>query len=97
MALLICFIRVIIILLKWQKPLEIIFIVGRLPVRGYDIERGKLNVRDSLIKRIENVRRTGLADEIIIEEYQVRKLTILSNMTLMFLSLDLTGEVNLTI
>ena len=34
------------------------------------IERGKLNVRDSLIKRIENVRRTGLADEIIIEEYQ---------------------------
>ena len=33
----------------------------------------KLNVRDSLIKRIENVRRTGLADEIIIEEYQGQK------------------------
>lgn len=30
-------------------------------------------MRDSLIKRIENVRRTGLADEIIIEEYQGQK------------------------
>ncbi len=42
---------------------------------SYDIERGKLNVRDSLLKRIENVRRTGFADEIIIEEYQGQKLS----------------------
>lgn len=40
---------------------------------SFDIERGKLNVRDSLLKRIENVRNTGLVDEIIIEEYQGQK------------------------
>ena len=33
----------------------------------------------------------------LLRNTRVRKLTILSNMTLMFLSLDLTGEVNLTI
>ena len=32
-------------------------------------------MRDSLLKRIENVRRTGFADEIIIEEYQGQKLS----------------------
>lgn len=42
---------------------------------SYDIERGKLNVRDSLLKRIENVRKTGFADEIIIEEYQGQKVS----------------------
>jgi glycerol-3-phosphate cytidylyltransferase len=41
---------------------------------NYDLERGKLNVRDSLLTRIENVRNTGLADEIIVEEYQGQKL-----------------------
>ena len=42
-------------------------------MRALTLSGGKLNVRDSLIKRIENVRRTGLADEIIIEEYQGQK------------------------
>lgn len=42
---------------------------------SFDIERGKLNVRDSLLKRIENVRKTGFADEIIIEEYQGQKVS----------------------
>lgn len=41
---------------------------------SYDIERGKLNVRDSLAKRIRNVEDTGFADEIIIEEYQGQKI-----------------------
>jgi glycerol-3-phosphate cytidylyltransferase len=41
---------------------------------NYDHERGKLNVHDSLLTRIENVRNTGLADEIIVEEYQGQKL-----------------------
>ena len=41
---------------------------------SYDIERGKLNVRDSLPTRIQNVLDTGFADKIIIEEYQGQKI-----------------------
>lgn len=40
---------------------------------SYDIERGKLSVQDSLLTRIENVRKTGLVDEIIVEEYLGQK------------------------
>ena len=54
-------------ILKRAKALGDYLIVG-VTSESYDIERGKLNVRDSLLKRIENVRRTGFADEIIIEE-----------------------------
>ena len=61
-------------LLKRAKALGDYLIVG-VTSESYDIERGKLNVRDSLLKRIENVRRTGFADEIIIEEYQGQKLS----------------------
>ncbi|MDR1953246.1 MAG: adenylyltransferase/cytidyltransferase family protein [Clostridiales Family XIII bacterium] len=42
---------------------------------NYDMERGKLNVHDSLPTRIENVRKTGLADEIIVEEYLGQKIS----------------------
>ncbi|MDR0853095.1 MAG: adenylyltransferase/cytidyltransferase family protein [Clostridiales Family XIII bacterium] len=42
---------------------------------NYDHERGKLNVHDSLLTRIENIKATGLADEIIVEEYQGQKLS----------------------
>lgn len=59
-------------ILKRAKDLGDYLIVG-VTSESYDLERGKLNVRDSLIKRIENVRATGLADEIIIEEYQGQK------------------------
>ena len=59
-------------IIKRAKALGDYLIVG-VTSESFDIERGKLNVRDSLIKRIENVRRTGLADEIIIEEYQGQK------------------------
>ena len=72
MALLIFFIKATTILSKRAKALGDYLIVG-VTSESFDIERGKLNVRDSLIKRIENVRRTGLADEIIIEEYQGQK------------------------
>lgn len=60
-------------IIKRAKALGDYLIVG-VTSESYDIERGKLNVRDSLIKRIENVRRTGLADEIIVEEYQGQKI-----------------------
>ena len=41
---------------------------------NYDIARGKLSVKESLAKRIENVRNTGLADQIIVEEYLGQKI-----------------------
>ena len=60
-------------ILKRAKELGDYLIVG---VTGetYDMERGKLSVRDSLAKRIENVRQTGFADKIIVEEYLGQKI-----------------------
>lgn len=60
-------------ILKRAKELGDYLIVG---VTGeiYDLERGKLNVQDSLLTRIENVRKTGLADKIIVEEYMGQKI-----------------------
>lgn len=54
-------------LLQRAKQLGDYLIVG-VTTEGYDQTRGKLNVLDSLITRVENVRKTGFADEIIIEE-----------------------------
>lgn len=54
-------------LLQRAKQLGDYLIVG-VTTEGYDQNRGKLNVVDSLMTRIENVRKTGFADEIIIEE-----------------------------
>ena len=42
---------------------------------NYDVGRGKLSVHDSLADRIENVKKTGLADEIIVEEYLGQKIS----------------------
>ncbi len=54
-------------LLKRAKQLGDYLIVG-VTTEEYDQTRGKLNVVDSLMTRIENVKKTGFADEIIIEE-----------------------------
>ena len=54
-------------LLKRAKKLGDYLIVG-VTTEAYDKARGKLNVTDSLVTRIENVKKTGFADEIIIEE-----------------------------
>lgn len=54
-------------ILQRAKQLGDYLIVG-VTTEGYDQTRGKLNVVDSLMTRIENVRKTGFADEIIIEE-----------------------------
>lgn len=54
-------------LLKRAKELGDYLIVG-VTTEEYDQARGKLNVVDSLMTRIENVKKTGFADEIIIEE-----------------------------
>lgn len=60
-------------LLKRAKELGEYLIVG-VTSDIYDKERGKLNVKESLLQRIENVRATGLADEIIIEEFEGQKI-----------------------
>ena len=54
-------------LLQRAKALGDYLIVG-VTTEKYDMERGKMNVVDSLLTRVENIRKTGLADEIIIEE-----------------------------
>lgn len=59
-------------LLQRAKALGDYLIVG-VTTETYDRARGKLNVVDSLATRIENVRKTGFADEIIIEETQGQK------------------------
>lgn len=40
----------------------------------FDKTRGKINVQQSLMERIEAVRVTGLADKIIVEEYEGQKI-----------------------
>lgn len=60
-------------LLKRAKSLGDYLIVG-VTAEDFDKNRGKINVQQSLMERVENVRRTGLADEIIIEEYEGQKI-----------------------
>lgn len=60
-------------LLKRAKEIGDYLIVG-VTSEHYDYSRGKLNVQDTLMQRIKNVKATGLADEIIIEEYEGQKI-----------------------
>lgn len=60
-------------LLERAKALGDYLIVG-VTADGFDRSRGKINVQQSLMERIEAVRATGLADEIIVEEYEGQKI-----------------------
>lgn len=60
-------------LLERAKKLGDYLIVG-VTADDFDKIRGKINVRQSLIERIEAVKSTGLADEIIVEEYEGQKI-----------------------
>ncbi len=60
-------------LLRRAKELGDYLIVG-VTTENYDKNRGKLNVHKSTLERIEAVRKTGFADEIIIEEYEGQKI-----------------------
>lgn len=60
-------------ILKRAKDQGDYLIVGVTGV-NYDIGRGKLDVHDTLATRIENVKKTGFADEIIVEEYLGQKI-----------------------
>lgn len=60
-------------LLKRAKALGDYLIVG-VTSDNYDRERGKLNVRKSLLERIDDLKSTGLVNEIIVEEYEGQKI-----------------------
>lgn len=60
-------------LLERAKALGDYLVVG-VTADGFDRARGKINVQQTLMERIEAVRATGLADEIIVEEYEGQKI-----------------------
>lgn len=60
-------------LLKRAKALGDYLIVG-VTTEQYDERRGKLNVVDSLITRIDNVRATGFVDEVVVEDHEGQKI-----------------------
>ena len=60
-------------LLERAKALGDYLIVG-ITSDDYDKSRGKINNQQSLIERIAAVKATGLADEIIVEEYEGQKI-----------------------
>ena len=59
-------------LLERAKALGDYLIVG-VTTEHFDEARGKVNVMDSLVDRIDNVRKTGFADEIIVEDHDGQK------------------------
>lgn len=60
-------------LLERAKALGDYLIVG-VTADGFDKARGKINVQQSLMERIEAVKATGIADEIVVEEYEGQKI-----------------------
>ena len=60
-------------LLERAKELGDYLIVG-VTTDDFDKIRGKINVHQSLMERVEAVRATGIADKIIIEEYEGQKI-----------------------
>lgn len=60
-------------LLERAKALGDYLIVG-VTSDDFDKARGKINVQQSLLERIEAVKATGLADEVIVEEYEGQKI-----------------------
>ena len=60
-------------LLRRAKDLGDYLIVG-VTNDSFDRERGKLNVRNNVLERVEAVKATGYADQIIIEDYVGQKI-----------------------
>lgn len=60
-------------LLRRAKELGDYLIVG-VTSDSFDRGRGKLNVRNNVLERVESVKATGYADEIIIEDYLGQKI-----------------------
>ncbi len=66
-------------LLERAKELGDYLIVG-ITSDDYDRSRGKINTQQSLMERIAAVKATGLADEIIVEEYEGQKIDDIRNL-----------------
>ena len=66
-------------LLQRAKALGDYLIVG-VTADDYDKSRGKINGQQSLMERIEAVKATGLADEIVVEEYEGQKIDDIQRM-----------------
>ena len=62
-----------VLLLKRARALGDYLIVG-VTAPDFDQRRGKINVKQSLAERMEAVRALGIADEIIVEEYEGQKI-----------------------
>lgn len=79
-------------LLKRAKALGDYLIVG-VTTEQYDEYRGKMNVIDSLMERIENIKATGFADEIIIEDHPGQKVEDIQkyNVDIFAIGSDWTG------
>lgn len=60
-------------LLRRAKELGDYLIVG-VTSDSFDQGRGKLNVRNNVLERVEAVKATGFADEVIIEDYTGQKI-----------------------
>ena len=60
-------------LLRRAKALGDYLIVG-VTSDSFDRGRGKLNVRNNVLERVESVKATGYADEVIIEDYLGQKI-----------------------
>ena len=60
-------------LLRRAKELGDYLIVG-ITADSFDKARGKINVRQTLAERMEEVRAVGIADQIIVEEYEGQKI-----------------------
>ena len=60
-------------LLRRAKELGDYLIVG-VTSDSFDHGRGKLNVRNNVLERVEAVKATGYADEVIIEDYVGQKI-----------------------
>lgn len=66
-------------LLERAKALGDYLIVG-VTSDDYDKTRGKINLQQSLMERVEAVRATGIADEVIVEEYEGQKIDDIKNL-----------------
>ncbi len=80
-------------LLQRAKQLGDYLIVG-ITTESYDKTRGKLGVVDSIMTRIENVKKTGFADEIIIEDSPGQKFSDVKkyNIDIFTVGSDWTGQ-----
>lgn len=79
-------------LLKRAKELGDYLIVG-VTTDNFDLERGKMNTCNNVMERIEAVKATGFADQIVIEEYKGQKISDIQkyNVDIFAIGSDWTG------